>query len=51
MTKKKTIDRDEFEGNYTVAYREEVLAIIRAYRDRRIRKDDLRVYAAGLAAR
>ena len=50
MTKKKTIDRDEFKGNYTVAHREEVFAIIRAYRDRRIRKDDLRVYAARLEA-
>lgn len=51
MTKKQTLERDEFAGNYTLAYREEVLAIIRAYRDRRIRKDDLRVYAAVLEER
>lgn len=51
MTKKQTLERDEFAGNYTLAYREEVLAIIRAYRGRRIRKDDLRVYAAVLEER
>lgn len=51
MTKKQTLERDEFAGNYTLAYREEVLAIIRAYRDRRIRKDDLRVFAAVLEER
>lgn len=51
MTRKRTIERDEFVGNYTLAYRDEVLAIIRAYRGRRVRKDDLRVYAATLEGR
>ena len=51
MTKKRNLERDEFAGNYTLAYREEVLAVIRAYRDRRIRKNDLRVYAAMLEER
>lgn len=48
---KKSIDRDEFAGNYTLAFREEVMAVIRAYRERRISKDDLRVYAAQLEVR
>jgi hypothetical protein len=51
MTKKQKLERAEFAGNYTLAHREEVHAIIRAYRDRRLRKDDLRVYAAILEER
>lgn len=48
---KKTIDRDEFAGNYTLAYRTELVAILNAYRERRIGKADLRAFAARLESK
>lgn len=49
--RRKSIQRDEFVGNYTIALREELLAVIGAYRQRLLGKDDLRVYAAMLERR
>lgn len=49
--RKRELTRDEFAGNYTLATREELLAIIEAYRERSIGKDDLRVLAAMLERR
>ena len=49
--RKKDVARDEFAGNYTLALRKELHAIIGAYRDRLIGKDELRVFAAMLEQR
>ena len=48
---KKDVARDEFTGNYTLALRRELYAIMGAYRDRLIGKDELRVFAAMLEER
>ena len=49
--RKKDIARDEFAGNYTLAFREELHVILGAYRDGMVGKDELRVFAAMLEHR
>jgi len=49
--RKKDIARDEFVGNYTLAFREELRVVIDAYRQRLLGKDELRVFAAMLERR
>ena len=49
--RKKGVARNEFAGNYAVAFREELNAVIAAYRDRMVGKDELRVFAAMLESR
>lgn len=45
------IERNEFQGNYTVATRAELEAILVAHRERRLGKDRMRVFAAMLEKR
>ena len=49
--KKKHIDWAEFKGNYALAGRGELLAIISGYKERLLRRNELRRFAAGLEAR
>lgn len=49
--KRTTIDRREFRGNYTWAFRTELDAVIEAYRMKRLKKDDLRAFAGRLEAK